>query len=83
MRASATKIKERAGHMIWGTIIRQTKDPSQNLTLILNLRIALHIYLYHQISENYFLNSINEFSLMAFKLRECLFKNILGRNFAK
>ena len=32
LRASAMKIKERAGHMIWGTTIRQTKDSSQNLT---------------------------------------------------
>ena len=31
LRASAMKIRERAGHMIWGTTIRQTKDPLAKL----------------------------------------------------
>ena len=33
LRASAMKIKERAGHMIWGTTIRQTKDPFAKLNI--------------------------------------------------
>ena len=41
LRASVMKIKERAGHMIWGTTIRQTKDPSQDLTFMIFIFISV------------------------------------------
>ena len=57
MRASATKIKERSGHMIWRTMIRQTKVPSQNPTPFLAISsISLTIIIQTKNGERWLLH---------------------------